>query len=614
MTPGQRTSLLSCFTPPQGYEGDFGWVCGFTANAGVLEEMASRFTRGARRRRASLALFLHPPEQLLPLIHAVAVPFRRPAMPWRFSLLHAKVALLHYKGKNGAVLRLIVSTGNWTHDPLGTSLDLFWIAEWHEDAPRADAGNRQAASDIRAAAAMFEWIRTFFDTSALEVDVVGGGAEAGLRAALARLPSRGLPRARFVDNRKDALQPQVIEAVLQLPGRRGRLVMGSGYFETGENAELGVLSTFVEELRDKGLATRSCQVDVVLNWDSCQGLAAQASAIRDMGWSLRPPLSREMPGAKLHAKFIFGAGGSVSCTNPWCYIGSGNLSRIGFTRSAGNGGNLEAGVVFSPEDLCWSPKGENSLSKRLPVDLNNVIDPVILEDGEPFEPHGPPAAVPPVAFLVWRDGMLRLPDDAGIFPELTVRVASGSWEPLPLEMPDPPVSAFIGPMMAEVPVLTDQGFMLPPAGPKRVEDVLHELLSFPQAPGNDPDWSAPGDIEGELDGAVPLAESGEYPLRRMMRLITRLTEHQTGVELAEWERWINLLSDSLTALTEPESEMLEAVRSYGVDLLDALLHPDFRPAALSSADLQRLETTVSAIRAKWKLTGLEPLYPREEFL
>lgn len=609
MIPRKRISLLSCFTPPEGYDGDFGWVCGFTAHPGVLEEMAGRFTRGARRRRASLALFLHPPEQHLPLIHAVAIPFRRPDTPWGFSLLHAKVALLHYGGKSGSLLRLIVSTGNWTHDPLGTSLDLFWIVEWREDAPGVDAESGQAASDIRAAAEMFEWIRTFFDTSALEVEGVGGQAEARLRSALALLPLRGLPRSRFMDNRVDALQPQVIAAVMQRPARRSRLVMGSGYFEAGENAELGVLATIVDELRGSGLATRSCEVDVVLNRDACQGLAAQAGAIRDMGWSLRPPLSREMPGAKLHAKFLFGAGGSVSCTNAWCYLGSGNLSRAGFTRSARNGENLEAGIVFFPERVSWSPNDENALSKRLPVDLKNIIDPMALRDGEAYEPPGPPASAPPVAFLVWRDGLLMLPEGAGIVPDLTVRLASGTWANLPVRLSEPPASAILGPMMAEVPVLTDQGFMLPPAGPKRVEDVLHELVSFPQIPGDDPDWKMGSDVAGDLDRVIPLAESGEYPLRRMMRLITRLTEHQGGVDPPEWERWVNLLDDSLTALTEPEGEMLAAVRSYGVDLLDAILHPDFRPATLTPSELARLESTVCAIRAKWAMNGLDPLFP-----
>ena len=160
----KRTSLLSCFTPPDGFHGDFGWVCGFTAHPDVLEEIANRFTQGARRRRPSLAMFLHPAEKHMPLRRGITVPFRRAATQWPFQLLHAKVALLHFNGKQGSLLRLVISTGNWTHDPLETSLDVFWIVEWRQHREGAD---RQVAADIREAANMFEWLREFFDPAVL---------------------------------------------------------------------------------------------------------------------------------------------------------------------------------------------------------------------------------------------------------------------------------------------------------------------------------------------------------------------------------------------------------------------------------------------------------------
>lgn len=272
----RRETILTCFAPPEGFEGDFGWVCGFTANAEVLEQMADRFTHGARRRRPSLAVFLHPPESPLPLKRGVTALFRRTGRPLDFTLLHAKVALLRFTGRDASMLRLIVSTGNWTHDPMTGSLDLFWIAEWRSDEP-----DPQAVSDIRAAAAMFGWLRQRFDTSVLEVDSGHGSADRRLQEAVDALPGRALPPPRFLDSRDEPLNLQVVRAVAlqNLPARKW-VIMGSGYFETGENADAGVLAKFVQSLRHARIATKSCGVDVVLNPERVRALLTKQSYSR----------------------------------------------------------------------------------------------------------------------------------------------------------------------------------------------------------------------------------------------------------------------------------------------------------------------------------------------
>lgn len=603
-----RVSILDCFTPPDDYEGDFGWVCGFTANPDVLGEMADRFTRGARRRRVSLAVLLHPPERHLPFRQGVVVPFRRTDAQWNFNLLHAKVALLHFIGADSSMLRLVVSTGNWTREPMTTSLDLFWIVEW-----RANSRDTQVASDIRAAAAMFEWVRSYFDTSILEVDVGHGQADAAFRATLALLPEGRLPPPRFIDTRDQALQPQVLKAVGRQPGQRNRLVMGSGYFETGENADAGVLKSFVCALTDIGGATQACRIDVVINPGACQGLADQAEDLQRSGWTFRPPLTRDMPGAKLHAKFIFSAGGVRNCTNPWCYIGSGNLSGIGFTRSRLKGGNLEAGVVFIPDEpLTWENGDGNALATRLPVDLGCSVEPSALCDGEAYQPPRQSAEPSPVGYLRWHKGRLTLPEGTRDYPNLTVRLPGMDWQKLPLEIVEPPSVALLGPMMAEVPILTDGGFVLPHLGPKRVEDVLRDFASFPNVTRDDRDGAVADDILGEEDAPVPSHASGDYPTRRMMRLITYLTEHQARIDLSQWERWVNRLEDALTAITVPECEMIEAVRRYGIDPLSALLHAAFLPKSLPVPEVARLAHVIGNVRRLWRLEGLEPLIPKEE--
>lgn len=51
-------SLLTLFAPPDGYAGDFGMFCGFTASRDVLERIARTFSGDASRPR--LAAFIHP--------------------------------------------------------------------------------------------------------------------------------------------------------------------------------------------------------------------------------------------------------------------------------------------------------------------------------------------------------------------------------------------------------------------------------------------------------------------------------------------------------------------------------------------------------------------------
>jgi hypothetical protein len=605
----KRVSLLSCFTPPDDFHGDFGWVCGFTAHPDILEEIANRFTHGARRRRASLAVFLHPADRHIPMRRGILVPFLRPELPMPFQLLHAKVALLHFNGKAGSLLRLVVSTGNWTHDPLETSIDLFWIVEWRQD----QEVDRQVVADILAAAEMFEWLRNLFDSSVLELEIGGSRAEDGLRQAVGLLPKTKLPPPRFLDTRRQALQPQILKYLARKGSvKRSRLIMGSGYFEAGDDADVGVLQTFLRALIEERLATRNCEVDVILNANSCQGLAAQKEALVDSGWKLRPPYVAHLPGAKLHAKFLFGAGGGAVCRNPWCYIGSGNLSRIGFTRAVGSGGNLEAGVVFMPEGyLTWKGYDEYCLAARLPVDLDAIVDPENLKQGDPYEMLGPAAKVPPVSYLRWCDGKLSLPDPSIAFPDLTVRLPGRLDGALPMDVAEAPASALLLPMLAEVPVLTDQGFVLPPLGPKRVEDVLLELLFFPQLPPEERDAEYGGDVVGEEDTVTPLAETSDYPSRRMMRLIVRMTECQAKIERLDWERWVNRVDDLLNALAVPEEETIAAFRSYDIEPVGALLHPIFLPKDLLPAEIVRLKEVVDGVRVRWGLAGREPLLPAE---
>lgn len=565
--------------------------------------MADRFTAGVRRPRPSLAVFLHPTSFHYPVLRGVAVPFWRASADRPFHLLHAKVALLHFVSPHRSRLRLVVSTGNWTYDPMSTSIDLFWIVEWDEAAP-----DRQAAADIKAAAAMFSWLRQLFDTSVLELDWGFGTPENELKRVIDRLPTKRLPQSRFLDTRAKSLQEQVLDRLAQSPLKRNRVLMGSGYFEASEQADSGVLSEFVRQLSERGLATAKPGVDIILNPDACQGLAAQREELEELGWQFRRPFSRDLPGAKLHAKFIFSAGGSVNCSNPWCYIGSGNLSRMGFTRSI-RGGNLEAGVLFFPQEpLTWEGNEKSALSQRLPIDFEKTVAIADLADGDPYEAPAPQVTAPPVSYLVWHNARLQLPEGTPEDIDVTVRVES-EWRPLPLVMPVPPITATLGPSGAEVPILADDGFILPPPPPKRVEDVLYELAIFPQVSPVERDDELAREDAGDEGNPVAETVVFDYPLRRAMRLVVKLSEHQRARTPAEWERWTNRLAELLEAITETEREMIAALRQCAIDPLPTLLEPGFQPLGLSQEQRDRLASVIGRVRKCWKLEQCVSLVP-----
>lgn len=512
------------------------------------------------------------------------------------------------------MLRLVVSTGNWTHDPLRSSIDLFWIAEWRSDFDSAaQQANDQAAADIRAAAAMFKWLRELFDTSVLEVDTEKPSAEQRLLNAIGGMKGGEQLKPRFIDTRREALNVQVLRiAASERAPARGWVVMGSGYFETGESADTSVLAGFVADLRSKGLAKKDCGVDVVLNAGACQGLAAQATKFTELGWAIRPPVHRDMPGAKLHAKFIFSA--DNKCRKPWCYIGSGNLSGIGFTQKAGPGGNLEAGVTFFPtEMLSWEGTDGTALANRLPVDFRSETKPDTLAPGDDYQHPGPGAEPPPVSYLRWEEGALMLPEGSPNALELTVAMPDGTWSSLPALFSDPPAMATLGPWMAQVPVLAEGGFVLPPLGPMRVEDVLQALLIFPLALPEERDREAASEVDGEEEAAGSmLGSTSEYPIRRMMRLVVGLSERQTKVEPRDWERWVNRIEEMLVAVTIPEAAGIAAVRDCGIDPLSVLLHPPFLPKRLGTPKLQRLKRALARVRIEWQLSGTEALFPASE--
>ena len=591
-------SLLTLFAPPDGYVGDFGMFCGFTASRDVLERIARAFSGVASRPR--LAAFIHPTGAAVTDLPGIAwMHFKQPAP---FRLLHAKVALLGFGASSGYCLRLAVSTGNWTAEPLTTSIDMFWSADLV-----AREKNPQLVADIRAADDLFGWLREKCDDALLKQAFDGMRPDARFREAVDRLPESPRP-PRFIDTREKTMREQVLE---KLGGRKKHLVIGSGYYEAGDDSD-GLIANLRKELVRKKILTKDGELDLVLNPDNCQGLHAQAESLVKNGWRLRGPGSchAEHRQAKLHAKFLYVGkhSGAGQIGDAKIYIGSANFSRMGFESTVRNG-NLEAGIVITPDPtLSWRRNARAGIRNFLPGNFDVETEPTALSAGPAFAPPPAPPAPPPISFVEWEHDRIRAPDDC----KDTVEIFGPDERPvaLPSDWPAPP-PAFVTlhPSGWKVPVRADGALVVPKRGQPSLEDILAAIGSFPSYPigasedDNDRDgvdWEPSGDPIGKAND-----DSRTYPLRQMMRLITRLTEAQRELEPREWQRWCRELRQELPGLAKSEQPMIEPFRLARASPLRALIDPEFLP---DGVDVTPLRAAIDRIEVAWGLDGARDLW------
>ena len=313
---------------------------------------------------------------------------------------------------------------------------------------------------------------------------------------------------------------------------------------------------------------------------------------------------------RLHAKFILSAGGQQNCTKAWCYIGSGNLSKRGMLVRASLDGNLEAGVVFAPQGLVWhDEKNPQYIGHYLPVGGKEET-PSDLLAGVDFEHPGHGVAAPPVSYLNWREGVLHVPDTAPADIPIAIVGPDGEQAYLPFPWVPPPPVVTLAECLAQVPVLTQGGFVLAASEPMRVEDVLAALPLFPEVLPQDGDNRDGSEAWGVEDiGSLPM-EQFEYPVRRIMRLVVGFCDRQPMIKREDWARWTNTCEELLVALVKLESELFENVRQFGVDPLDALLRSEFLPDWLQPGDhdLEEHGRMLGRVRKAWQIETLQPLF------
>lgn len=645
-------SLAQLFEPPEHHRGFFGWICGYAADAGFLEDALERFSgltqaQRAHQGRILLAVMLDPGNpQITPAETpgALHLPVKVAKLP--FALLHAKVAVLSFKGADGFVLRIIVSTGNWTRQTLEESLDL----AWHLDVPGENANSkvdRQIRTDLAAAWSFLSSLQQFFDLRLLK-PTAGNDNESTDAAAkfAAWIDQNATPhpecRPRFFDSRKRSLFEQLPEFVRHhaTSVARNYLALGSGFFEGEGSSGTFVPYRILEILREHKLVTASCEKDLFVNPLACQAVAARQSCIEDRGLTIRAARAPGYFGAaprSLHAKFIFSANArdrSNWCGSAWVYLGSGNLSNPGFMKEAGSAGNLEAGVVFAPENLKWhvESKGDDGVdvvTNLLPIHWDDAQKSPLpaLQAGQDMAERDAAFVAAPVALLLWNEW----PEGASLTPQGEVL---GAFE---FELLDPdghpckcladggfawsgkrPRQVAVtwtaegNARTASVPVIDRYGrYCAADLSALDLEEVWIQLSNFPMPP-EDEDIGG-GETVDAIDGvltegvalATPLCA---YPVRRMMILVEDIAAKQIAIAEPDWAMWCNRLEQVLTQAKD--SAVVRAFQLIALDPLSPLFAPAFRPAFAATAQTRsgaRYEAALNAAITAWQLENFQKL-------
>lgn len=597
----QNTTLYTLFIPPEDCYGDFGLICGFTATPRVLGQIRRTFT--GEMARPVLAAFIHPTVNAVSDVPGLAWMWMR-LKDRGYNLLHAKVALLGFRRRkdDGYVLRLAVSTGNWTQDPLTDSIDLFWSIDVDTSDPKD-----QDIADIRAAHEMFGWLRERADCALIERDYDGSRPDARLEAKINEL-GVSQARPRFVDSRNEELFPQVVQRI-GMGKRANRLILGSGYFEAEGDGTAGLPERLRQALMQQKVLTKQATLDLFLNPASCQGLAARAGALADAGWNLRRPYSAlHGDEGQLHAKFVLLAMGDTEVMGR-VYLGSGNLSRNGFELAANAGGNLEAGVVVDlPEGLKWRHRkgSRGGLSELLPIQFNETVKLEALQSGNGFVPPEEPGSLPQVSWLVWHEGVLAAPDDARV----KVIGPEGADVETPCPWPDPaPVFVTLVEGGWRLPVISEGALVMSRPSDMTVEDILAGLGSFPE-PG-ETDHTDDGEEGGEAvahPSDAPEPPPAAYAIRRMMNLLVRLGEIQSRLDPRDWPRWCRELRQNLCAIAAQEQTMIDLFRKAEANPLPALADSRMRPDGVA---FELLAEALAVIAKEWGLGDYPSLWDRE---
>ena len=616
-----------------------------------MNDAAERFTRLTTGQRAQegkvvLALYLDPsnPQIRLPDAPGIAHLPVQAAGRRDFRLLHAKIALLafrHGTDRQRWVLRLIVSTGNWTRQTLEDSLDVAWRIDIPSESLQGTENISEACADIRAAWELFEWLAARFDTRLL-----GTGGRSGITAPheMARTWIEACVRkargtARLFDNRKQPIFEEIKARLVaqQRVVARKYLAMGSGFFEAAAKGEASIPQRIVRDLVDLKLLTKSGEVDLFVNPLACQSIATSIRKLLSASPAIvvRPastPQSafHETSTRGLHAKFLFSANcreGSNACSSSWVYLGSGNLTNAGFLLAAGKlSGNLEAGVLLYPEGMQWragrSVDADRVITNLLPIqwdeqcasegdlasgpqwslpDSEFVASPVPYFEWheQPTEGELRPAGGDYADLVAWRPEGERCQQSATgfLWPEPMPRTVRVTWDG--------------GQREADIPVVDQYGriasTLLPPIG---LDEAWWQLADFPTPPESDTQEEGV-DLEtdpGAGDKSNDPHTARSTSIRQMMQLVENIASRQTSIVLADWPLWCARLEQTLCQAKE--SDPVKVFVTLRLNPLSPLRAVPFRPlyAESGTSEAGKLyEQALARVEAAWEVAGLDRL-------
>jgi hypothetical protein len=645
-------SLLSLFEPPEDFTGNYGLVCGYSADVSFMLEAVERFAKSpgiaiGQYGRFYLDLMLdssNPPLSQIPGVRHLL--FKQAKDKTDFRLMHAKVAILYFTSEvnqSDAVLRLIVSTGNWTSQTVNDSIDLFWKLDLNL---KYYADNPADCADFRAAWSFFRYLKRCCQD---EPDYKGYSETFEAKKNFENMMTKVSKEAkdyepRFIDNRNKPFIKQLAQKI-KGSGRnyiRNYICLGSGFFEGQTNGEFPkVLAKILTELQQNRLLKEDndLEADIVVNSRGCQAVATSAEAITKRGkdFTIRSPfIPNEIFGASvalsLHAKFIFCAnyedGRRSICGYPWVYLGSGNLTGPGFTTRL-PGGNLEAGVIFKPEDpLYWQRQNspQDWISNRIPVDRFNTDSKLLpdqLSSESTYDIKSGVYYASPVTLVIWKNEsnnphlevheakdnsltyVLRCHgQDLGKFKENEIEKIKYFSSP----SPDKPLTVEViwDGMETRVPVMDENGYFSAPPLPPSVSvgdnlSLIYDFPSFPGIPVNGGSNKVKGKRKGKdkSEPTKPLVVNVASPVREMMRILECIAVKQMSITKGQWQLWCLRLSIFLNNISQ--SKETEFFREWKVNPLSLLREPGYLPpfAEKNNKDLQKYLDVIAAAEKAW---------------
>lgn len=652
-----RPSLLDLFAAPgDRRRGVFGLVCGLSADEQFMDSALERFSGRSKNQRLynghfSLALFLdihNKPVQGLP---GLFNPFPGRNMPEEIRLMHAKVALLGFGESSVGTpdyYRLIVSTGNWTKEAVNNSINIVWSCDYNLTQKEK---KKQESKDINEAVVFWEHLL------GINSDKNGyyrtdGPAKARIKDFLSTIvrdvPDPGkkyLPR--FISNllndkgkaisntfRADSIGAQFIQRFKKKDKQRNLIICGSGFFEQastgGKTGEPEVIKDLLANLTEKNVLTKDPERWLVVNPRTC---GAAGPWIRNnfdnIDWDLCRPKHPDFDKVPFtfHAKYVFTAYRKNDFfSRGILYLGSGNLSKQGFTAAPGSGGNIEAGVIIEVEryddttKLCMSL----GIDPDKDLEVDNIPEDTQGEDSE--QPAGEIQLPPPIVSCFWTSKTGKLIwnwtdtdwQDVTLIDQ-TIRPPGCTEMNITGEPPNfslgVKVSAKLDGKSYEwlIPVFSENYmFCRPPAQHRTGQEKIDTLAAFPQYSCEDDDPTEEPGEEGRdtTNSAAQKSDFSElrneldrFPLHLATTLLETIAAQNQQITAGQLPDWTAHLRRTLIDEMKPETKA--QLMALGYDILDPLIQEDgFTPEKQSAYE---------HLNAALQTTDFDPVHQNEEY-